>query len=75
MKYHLARIVNKNVVVCDRCPSEVAVEMTTALDAINEHNEKRARLKLETSRIARPQMAPPELSPSIGSSSSTVAAN
>ena len=43
-----------------------SVEMTTVLDAINEHNEKRARLKFETSKIARPEMAPPELSPSVG---------
>ena len=75
LKYHLARIVNKNVVVCDRWPSEVTIEMATALDAINEHNKKRARLKLETSKIARLEMAPPELSPSVGNSSSTAAAN
>ena len=75
LKYHLARIVNKDVVVCDQCPSEITTEMIIALDAISEHNEKRARLKLETSRIGRSQMAPPELSPSIGNSSSTATVN
>ena len=75
LKYHLARIVKKDVVVCDKCPDEITVEMIAALDAVKEQNEKRARLKLETSRIGISQMAPPKLSPSIGNSSSTAAAN
>lgn len=75
LKYHLARIVKKDLVVCDKCRDEVTAEMVAALDAIKEHNEKRARLKLETSRIARSQMAPSKLTPSTGNSSSIVAAN
>lgn len=75
LKYHLTRIVKKDVGVCDKCPNEVTAEMVVALDAIKEQNEKRARMKLETSGIARSQMAPLERTPSTGNSSSTIAAN
>ena len=59
LKYHLARIACKDVVLCDKCPDEVTAEMASALDAIREQSEKRARYKFETSMIGRDSMGPP----------------
>ena len=59
LKYYLARIVCKDVVVCDKCLDEVTVEMASALDAIREQSEKRVRYKFETSMIGRESMGPP----------------
>ena len=42
LKYHLARIACKDVVLCDKCPDQVTVEMASALDSIREQSEKRA---------------------------------
>ena len=42
LKYHLARVACKEVVVCDKCPDEVTTEMASALDSIREQSEKRA---------------------------------
>ena len=53
LKYHLARVACKDVVVCDKCPDEVTVEMVGASDAIREQTEKRARYKFETSMTGR----------------------
>ena len=66
LKYHLARIACKDVVVCDKCPDEVTVEMASTLDAIREQSEKRERYKFETSMIGRDSMGPPN--PSTGGS-------
>ena len=59
LKYHLARIACKDVVVYDKCPDEVTAEMASALDAIREQSEKRARYKFETSMIGRDSIGPP----------------
>ena len=74
LKYHLTRIVCKDVVVCDKCPDEVTAEMVAALDAIREQTEKRARHKFEASMIGRSSMGPPDATPSTGGSTSAIAA-
>ena len=63
LKYHLARILCKDVVVCDKCPDEVTTEMVVALDAIREQTEKRARHKFEASMIGRSSMGPLDATP------------
>jgi len=73
LKYHLARIACKDVVVCDKCPDEVTAEMASALDAIREQSEKRARYKFETSMIGRDSIGPPPNHSTGVSSSSTIA--
>ena len=73
LKYRLARIACKDVMVCDKCLDEVTAEMASALNAIREQSEKRARYKSETSMIGRDSMGPPP-NPSTGvSSTSTIA--
>ena len=74
LKYHLARIVCKDVVVCDKCPDEVTTEMVAALDAIREQTEKRARYKFETSMIGRFSMGLPDATPSTRGSTFAIAA-
>ena len=74
LKYHLARIVCKDVVVCDKCLDEVTAEMVAALDAIKEQIEKRARYKYETSMIGRSSMVPLDATPSTRGSTSAIAA-
>ena len=59
--------------VCDKCHDEVTVEMASALDAIREQSEKRARYKFETSMIGRDSMGPPPNHSTGVSSSSTIA--
>ena len=72
LKYHLARVACKDVVVCNKRPNEVTIKMASALHAIREQSEKRARYKFETTMICRESMGP--LNPSTGGSTSTVAA-
>ena len=74
LKYYLARIVCKDVVVCDKCLDEVTAEMVAALDAIREQTEKRERYKYETSMIGRSLMGPLDATPSTGGSTSAIAA-
>ena len=50
MKYHLARIIYKDVTFCDYFPLEVTGKMQANLDAIKEHNDKRAKIKHEITR-------------------------
>jgi hypothetical protein len=59
LKHHLARVVCKNVIVCDGCPAEVTAEMEVALQVIKDQNTKRARTKFEVGGMGRSQMAPP----------------
>ena len=73
LKYHLARIVCKDVVVCDKCPDEVTAKMAYALDSIREQSEKRERYKFETSMIGRDSMGPPPNPSTRVSSTSTIA--
>ena len=64
LKHHLARVVCKDVVVCDRCPPEITTQMIASLHAIKEQNAKSARMKCEVSETGRSQMAPPDPSKS-----------
>ena len=74
LKYRLARIVCKDVVVCDKCPDEVTAEMVATLDAIIEQTENRERYMFETSMIGRSSMGPPDATPSTRGSTSAIAA-
>jgi hypothetical protein len=59
LKQHLARVVCKNVTICDGCPVKVTIEMQTSFQVIKGQITKRARTKFEVGGMGRSQMAPP----------------
>jgi hypothetical protein len=58
LKHHLARVVCKDVIVCDGFPAEFTTQMQFALETSKNSNAKRARMKFEIAGMGRSPMAP-----------------